>query len=509
MAFTNIAPKWNAEGAEPPAELLEQGFTAGYKPPAAYFNYLFNQYTKAIDETQEKVEKFPSLEEINNILSNKMDEENPTFSGIAVNGNSNEVDNLTGMVIGDGNNIYCDVFDLYTFTDLPSVSRLDQEQTLFMVSTSNVTVTDDYAYISVVSTSNTVDDYLTNCDALAGKEVALVVNNKVYFTKLLGESIYYVTGFGTYVFTVVTKVQKTQEMRDNITSNSSVMIYYYSQHTTETEFKNAIKNTYVYGSNNKISGEDAYILGSNNRSYGNQLVTGHYNNVENATVGVSSGTSTGTAFCIGNGTLSAGANAFRVNYQGSAYGLKAYNSSGADFAEFREWLDGNPDNEDRVGYFVTREGLKIKKANAGEYVAGVTSGNPCLVGNSDECWRGKYVLDNFDRFIEETFEYEETIKDEETGEEIQVTKTGTRNKVNPNYDPNQKYIERAARKEWAYVCMRGEIAVYDDGTCEVDGYCKVADGGIATAAEVTDYSYLTPIYRVVDRVTENIVKIEY
>ncbi len=29
----------------------------------------------------------------------------------------------------------------------------------------------------------------------------------------------------------------------------------------------------------------------------------------------------------------------------------AFNTSGADYAEYFEWLDGNPEAEDRRGYF--------------------------------------------------------------------------------------------------------------------------------------------------------------
>lgn len=55
MVFSNTPPKWDAAGAEPSADLQTSGFTAGYKPPAAYFNYLFNQYTKCIAEIQDKM----------------------------------------------------------------------------------------------------------------------------------------------------------------------------------------------------------------------------------------------------------------------------------------------------------------------------------------------------------------------------------------------------------------------------------------------------------------------
>jgi hypothetical protein len=52
MKFTNKAPKWDAEGIAPPESLQKSGFLAGYKPPAHYFNYLFNGISKAINEVQ-------------------------------------------------------------------------------------------------------------------------------------------------------------------------------------------------------------------------------------------------------------------------------------------------------------------------------------------------------------------------------------------------------------------------------------------------------------------------
>ena len=87
---------------------------------------------------------------------------------------------------------------------------------------------------------------------------------------------------------------------------------------------------------------------------------GHFNN---ATVtGCSAGT-TGTALVIGNGASdNARSNACRITFAGAVIGKAAYQSSGADYAEYFEWLDGNTDNEDRRGYFVTMDGNKIKLA---------------------------------------------------------------------------------------------------------------------------------------------------
>jgi hypothetical protein len=80
---------------------------------------------------------------------------------------------------------------------------------------------------------------------------------------------------------------------------------------------------------------------------------------------------------------------------------------------------------------------------------------PCIIGNGDECWRGRYIQDEFGAFITEEFEYEEEIQEEvineETGEithEIKtVTKTGTKYKENPDYDPTITYISRENRPE--------------------------------------------------------------
>jgi hypothetical protein len=175
------------------------------------------------------------------------------------------------------------------------------------------------------------------------------------------------------------------------------------------------------------------------------------------------------------------------------------NASGADYAEYFEWLDGNSSNVDRRGYFVTLDGDKIKYAEPGDYVLGIISGLPAIVGNSDKGWSGKYLRDDFGAFIIEEFEYEEKEHDPETGEEKIVIKTGSRLKQNPDYDPEQPYISRADRPEWAAVGMMGVLSVRDDGTCQVNGYCTVAEGGTATASESG--------YRVIKRVNDHIVKV--
>ena len=215
-----------------------------------------------------------------------------------------------------------------------------------------------------------------------------------------------------------------------------------------------------------------------------------------------------SAFIIGNGTsITSRANAFRVNYDGKVYAQSSSITTGADYAEYFEWQDSNTNFEDRRGYFVTLDGDKIKIAESNDYVLGIISSQPSIIGNGDENWCGRYIMDEFGAFITEDFKYEEDIQeeiiDEKTGEATTiiktVVKTGKRYKQNPNYDPTLKYIQRADRSEWDAVGMLGVLSVRDDGTCQVNGYCTVADGGIATASETG--------YRVIKRVNDHIIKI--
>ena len=228
---------------------------------------------------------------------------------------------------------------------------------------------------------------------------------------------------------------------------------------------------------------------------------------------------TGDSFVIGNGTSkTALSNAFRVTYGGAVYGLSAFNSSGADYAEFiKPWADGNPDNEDRVGYMVTIKNGLLCKANEGDYIVGITSGNPSIVGNADEDYYWRYERDEFNRFVYEDAEEEvEQLDDDgapvldENGMPVMV-KTGNiiknaHYKLAADYDPTKQndYIERKNRPEWSYVGMIGVIPVRDDGTCEAGCFCKCGQNGIATRAESRGFD----TFFVIERISDNVVSVE-
>lgn len=55
MDFEKKAPDWENIGVEPPKELKREGFKAGYKPPASYFNWFFNRIGESVNELQDKL----------------------------------------------------------------------------------------------------------------------------------------------------------------------------------------------------------------------------------------------------------------------------------------------------------------------------------------------------------------------------------------------------------------------------------------------------------------------
>lgn len=250
-----------------------------------------------------------------------------------------------------------------------------------------------------------------------------------------------------------------------------------------------------------------------------QHVIGHNNDITTGGIGCVSGPGNGTqsAFVIGNGVMAIEnsngdilvpkkpSNAFRVTYLGQIYAKSATISEGADYAEYFEWSDGNIKEEDRVGRFVTfdfTKNSKIKIANDGDYILGIVSGCPSVIGNGDECWKKRFITDEFGRKISEELEYTRKVLNED-GEEETITEKCNTWKTNPEYDESMGYKQREQRKEWDAVGMLGVLSVYDDGSCNVGGYCKCGYNGIATIS----YSRGYDTFMVIERITDNIIKV--
>lgn len=208
-----------------------------------------------------------------------------------------------------------------------------------------------------------------------------------------------------------------------------------------------------------------------------QTAIGVYNNPDNG------------YFIVGNGqNLNARTNAFRVDIDGTIYSMGPHNTSGTDYAEYFEWKDGNPNNEDRIGHFVALSSNgKIKIATSGDKIIGVVSGNASVVGNTfEDTWSGIYLHDVYGRPIKEEIEEERVTGVDEEGNEIKETVKRIVQKINPDYDPNQTYIPRSQRPEWDIIGLLGQLIVIDDGTCQVGERCRCNDQGIATVGDKYD-----------------------
>lgn len=208
-------------------------------------------------------------------------------------------------------------------------------------------------------------------------------------------------------------------------------------------------------------------------------------------------------FIIGNGTskyTSERANALTVDKTGNLAIAGTMSSAGADYAEFFEWKDGNPEAEDRVGYIVSLDGDKLTFANEGDYILGVVSGTATVLGDNPEWnWAKRWITDDFGRI-----QYEDKVihheAEERNGETIPAwDETIKAPVVNPDYNPDQKYTKRADRPEWSAVGMMGKLYVRDDGTCQVNGFAKPING-VATAST-------SGTMRVIERVSDNVIRV--
>lgn len=202
-------------------------------------------------------------------------------------------------------------------------------------------------------------------------------------------------------------------------------------------------------------------------------------------------------FIIGNGPdIATRSNALTVDKTGNLAIAGTMSSAGADYAEFFEWKDDNPEAEDRVGYIVALDGDKIILANEGDYILGVVSGTATVLGDNPEWnWAKRWVTDDFGRI-----QYEDKIIHHEAEGDIPAWDETIKAPItNPDYDPDQKYIKRADRPEWSAVGMMGKLYVRDDGTCQVNGFAKPING-VATAST-------SGTMRVIERVSDNVIRV--
>ena len=256
--------------------------------------------------------------------------------------------------------------------------------------------------------------------------------------------------------------------------------------------------------NNDTANIELYVANGSFTSYGTRLQCDR---------------ASGTAFMHLTGE-SDGSLVFKWRGDGAAIADAAYDSSGADYAEYFEWKDGNSSDEDRVGCSVVLDGNQIKKATSDDdtsKIIGIVSATPAVIGDGGLAWNEKYLKDDFGRKIMEDYtittwtEKKTNDRGEEFDEKVEyhtdripsdvtvpsdavVTSTTTkakdakiytpnnklqRPKLNPDYDDDQDsvdnpYKSREFRKEWSAIGLTGKLRM-KKGQPTGDRWIKMRD----------------------------------
>lgn len=534
--------EWQNQGTEPSEQLKREGFTGGYKPAAGTFNYLLNTEQKCLEELQGAVDEveLAAIDE-----STRVDE---ALEGKA-NKDLSNVDTISIEKGGTGadtpekarESLGVAAVDLSNVEDEKMKAAVKNSG--FQEGTKNILDGSAQGSVRTAGSAIETDDYKMGENSYAEGEGTKSIGthshaegfntlSKGYaahaegnMTTANGTGVH-AEGYKTTAYKNAAHIEgySYKQLPDDV---RSIMDTKGTNQNVPMEDRIAIKEIWdknsfslAGGMYSHVEGQNCLAFGDGSHAEGNctlaldffshaggaftianryQTAIGKYN-IESAGP-VNNGDRTGDIFLIGNGASDIRSNAMRVDMNGSVYGLSDFSASGADYAEYFEWFDGNIANEDRRGLFVTLDGEKIRKANADdEYILGIVSAFPAIRGDSQsEIWKDMYLTDVFGEKLTEIVEVEETV-DEDTGEVIPAH-TEERWILNPDYDPSQEYIRREERKEWSPVGLVGKLVVVDDGTCEVNGYCKVGIDGKGTKSKA-----VTP-YRVMSRLDETHIRV--
>lgn len=563
--FTNTPPNWSAEGVEPSSEMKSKGFTAGYKPPATYFNWFWTKVSKCISEIQTRVANNDNAE-----VGKKLDGETvqPTYGtnktagtgaeifndcrkrtyhdGVVTAGNvaSGDYSHAEGSnTTASGDNSHSE--GMFTIASAPyshaeGLSTKASEiyshaEGHFSESSGESSHAEGYSTESSGTYSHAEGDSTIargNCSHAEGDSTTASGNNshsEGFNTTSCGESDHAEGYSSTKATSCVSNLTESTDNNtiinawDDLSENGRFSLAKGKSHCeghsclaigntshaegwettasgnrSHSEGRSTIakgNNSHAEGFRTLAFGAASHAGGSNTIANDCQTAIGRYNKSSAGPTGDSD--TSGDLFIIGQGNSTERGNALRTTTAGKTFGLQTFGASGADYAEYFEWIDGNPNDEDRRGYFVTLDGEKIRKANADDdYILGVISATPVILGDvQSEQWHDMYKKDIFGERLTETVEVEETVQ----GGGTIPAHTETRWILNPDYDQEKEYVGREKRKEWAAVGLLGKLIVVDDGSCQVNGYCKVSEHGTATASDTG--------YRVIKRLDESHVKV--
>lgn len=514
MATTFTAPpSWSNVGVAPSETLKTNGFQAGYKPPAPVFNYMFNKYGICIDELQKGKADTSHTHAMSNItgleaaLNGKasvshLHAEYEKKTGKSLHGQTVYPESGKSVQAGSGAEIFND-YKERTFATDGTVNQGNVASGEF--SHAEGTKTTAVGYAAHAEGEATKANYeASHAEGINTEASGAAAHAEGTGTKASGNNSHAEgTGtkasgsYGAHAEGCATTASGESAHAEGHSTNASGNNSHAEGHGATASGE----NSHAEGIFTEAIGANSHASGVSTTANDYQFVTGKYNIAKSGCTNQNDQSADNSIFIIGYGTATTRANAFRVTAAGKCMGAQSFGLSGADYAEFFEWLDGNESTEDRRGLFVTLDGDKIRLATAADdYIVGVISANPSVVGDvQSENWHGMYKKDVFGQPLTETVEVPEST-DEETGRVVPAH-TFTRYVVNPDYDPDEEYTSREFRKEWACVGLMGKLVVVDDGTCEVNGYCKAADGGKATKSDTG--------YRVMKRIDSTHIQILY
>ena len=169
--------------------------------------------------------------------------------------------------------------------------------------------------------------------------------------------------------------------------------------------------------------------------------------------------------------------AFRIQGNGAVFADGAYNSSGADYAEYFESGDGK---EIPVGSTVVLVDGKIRKSLVTDdlkTIIGVVrpknTSDVVTIGNTyEDYWSGKFEKDEFGSYVIEPFTNYNWDQDGKTVSyhsdripngivvpDNKRTVDSQRMKWSVGFDPNAAYVPRSQRPEWLVIGLLGQIPV--------------------------------------------------
>ena len=191
-----------------------------------------------------------------------------------------------------------------------------------------------------------------------------------------------------------------------------------------------------------------------------------------------------STFDAQRGYTSGGNVLYRIRGDGNQYTDGTYNNNGADYAEYFESANGQALT---LGATVVLDGNKVREAtdqdDAKNIIGVVRPKEPSkasmIVGNTAwNKWANQYLSDDFDRYIMEDHDVVEwtdedgkkhSYESQNIPSGLAVPSDATRKthdengvkfqhyKINPDWNPNAKYVNRENRPEWNIIGLLGQV----------------------------------------------------